>query len=50
MIESEKDCMGGSRQILCDPEFAKIPLAGLLSKEYAGERRKLIDSQARGEG
>src|SRR5947199_3036688 len=26
-----------------DPAFAKIPLAGLLSKKYAVERRKLID-------
>ncbi len=29
-------------QFSTDPEFAKIPLKGLLSKEYAAERRKLI--------
>ncbi|MBI5577836.1 MAG: gamma-glutamyltransferase [Deltaproteobacteria bacterium] len=27
---------------LCDPKFTKIPLEGMLSKEYASERRKLI--------
>ena len=27
---------------LCDPKFSKIPLEGMLSKEYANERRKLI--------
>lgn len=26
-----------------DPDFSDVPLAGLLSKEYASERRKLID-------
>ena len=26
-----------------DPDFTAVPLAGLLSKEYASERRKLID-------
>jgi gamma-glutamyltranspeptidase/glutathione hydrolase len=30
-------------QYLCDPKFSKIPLEGMLSKKYAGERRKLID-------
>jgi gamma-glutamyltranspeptidase/glutathione hydrolase len=28
---------------LCDPKFTKIPLEGMLSKEYASERRKLIN-------
>jgi gamma-glutamyltranspeptidase / glutathione hydrolase len=31
---------------LGDPNFAKVPLKGLLSKEYAAERRKLIGPQA----
>ena len=29
-----------------DPEFAAIPMQGLLSKDYADERRKLIGTQA----
>ena len=29
-----------------DPDFAKVPVAGLLSKEYAAARRKLIGAQA----
>lgn len=29
-----------------DPDFAKVPMRGLLSKEYAAERRKLIDRHA----
>jgi gamma-glutamyltranspeptidase/choline dehydrogenase-like flavoprotein len=28
---------------VADPKFADVPTAGLLSKEYAAERRKLID-------
>jgi gamma-glutamyltranspeptidase/glutathione hydrolase len=29
-----------------DPEFAEVPLADLLSREYAEERRDLVDAQA----
>src|SRR5207253_8219561 len=32
-----------SSDLLGDMDFIKIPYAGLLSKEYAAERRKLID-------
>ncbi len=31
---------------LGDPAFAQVPMKGLLSKEYAAERRKLIEPQA----
>ena len=34
---------GGSRPYLGDMDFIQIPYRGLLSKEYAAERRKLID-------
>jgi gamma-glutamyltranspeptidase / glutathione hydrolase len=43
MIEAKKIVWADRAKFYADPEFAKIPLAGLLSKEYAAERRKLID-------
>ena len=43
MIEAKKIAWADRAKFYADPEFAKIPLAGLLSKEYAGKRRKLID-------
>ncbi len=43
MIEAKKLAFEDRAKFYADPAFAKIPLAGLLSKEYAAERRKLID-------
>jgi len=43
MIEAKKIAWADRAKFYADPDFAKIPLAGLLSKEYAAERRKLID-------
>src|SRR5437868_4166964 len=43
MIEAKKIAWADRAKFYADPEFAKIPLAGLLSKEYAAERGKLID-------
>lgn len=43
MIEAKKLAWADRAKFYADPAFAKIPLAGLLSKEYATERRKLID-------
>src|SRR5207249_2766008 len=43
MIEAKKIAWADRAKFYADPEFTKIPLAGLLSKEYAAERRKLID-------
>ena len=43
VIEAKKIAWADRAKFYADPEFAKIPLAGLLSKEYAAERRKLID-------
>jgi gamma-glutamyltranspeptidase / glutathione hydrolase len=43
MIEAKKIVWADRAKFYADPAFAKIPLAGLLSKEYATERRKLID-------
>src|SRR6187200_515493 len=43
MVEAKKIAWADRAKFYADPEFAKIPLAGLLSKGYAAERRKLID-------
>src|SRR5213596_3232864 len=43
MIEAKKIAWADRAKFYADSEFAKIPLAGLLSKDYATERRKLID-------
>jgi gamma-glutamyltranspeptidase/glutathione hydrolase len=43
MIEAKKLAFEDRAKFYADPEFAKIPLKGLLSKAYAAERRKLID-------
>jgi gamma-glutamyltranspeptidase/glutathione hydrolase len=43
MIEAKKIAWADRAKFYADPDFAKIPLTGLLSKEYATERRKLID-------
>jgi len=43
MIEAKKIAWADRAKFYADPEFAKIPLAGLLSKQYATERRRLID-------
>jgi gamma-glutamyltranspeptidase / glutathione hydrolase len=45
MIEAKKIAWADRAKFYADPEFAKVPLAGLLSTTYAGERRKLIDPQ-----
>src|SRR5204863_2031802 len=45
MIEAKKIAWADRAKFYADPEFTKIPLAGLLSKEYAAERRKLIDPE-----
>src|SRR5437660_2194618 len=43
MIEAKKVVWADRAKFYADPAFAKIPLAGLLSKGYAAARRKLID-------
>src|SRR5881296_1292544 len=43
MVEAKKIAWADRAKFYADPDFAKIPLAGLLSKKYAAERRKLID-------
>ena len=43
MIEAKKIAWADRARFYADPDFAKVPLQQLLSKEYAIERRKLID-------
>lgn len=44
-VEAMKLAMADREKYLGDQDFIKIPYEGLLSKEYARERRSLIDSQ-----
>jgi gamma-glutamyltranspeptidase/glutathione hydrolase len=43
MIETKKIVWADRAKYYADPAFAKIPLTRLLSKEYAADRRRLID-------
>ncbi len=45
LVEAKKLVYEDRARYYADPEFAKIPLAGLLSKSYAAKRRKLIDPE-----
>jgi len=44
-VEAMKLAMADREKYLGDQDFIKIPYDGLLSKEYARERRSLIDSE-----
>jgi gamma-glutamyltranspeptidase/glutathione hydrolase len=45
-IEALRLAFADARWFVSDPQFTRIPLAQLLSKEYAAERRKLINPKA----
>jgi gamma-glutamyltranspeptidase/glutathione hydrolase len=42
-IEAQKLAYQDLRKFVADPRFSKVPVAGLLSKDYARERAALID-------
>ena len=46
MTEAKKLAFADREVYLADPEFVDVPIPGLLSKEYAAERRRLISQQA----
>ncbi len=48
MVEAKKLAFEDRAKFYADPDFNKIPLRGLLSKEYAAERRKLINPNRAG--
>src|ERR1043166_4482016 len=43
MIEAKKLAYADMRRYVCDPKFNQVPVAGMLSKSYAGERARLLD-------
>ena len=45
-IEAKKLAFEDRARLYADPDFAKIPIEQLISKEYAAERRKLINPDA----
>jgi gamma-glutamyltranspeptidase/glutathione hydrolase len=45
MVEAKKLAWADRAKFYADPDFSKAPVAQLISKPYAAERRKLIDPQ-----
>jgi gamma-glutamyltranspeptidase/glutathione hydrolase len=45
MIESLRLAFADARWYVADPKFSNVPMHELLSKDYADERRKLIDTK-----
>jgi len=45
MIEAKKLAYADVLRYVCDPQFNRIPVTSLLSKDYARERAKLIDPE-----
>lgn len=43
MVESKKLAFADREAFVADPDYIDVPMEGLLSKEYAKERAKLID-------
>jgi gamma-glutamyltranspeptidase/glutathione hydrolase len=43
MVEAKKIAWADRAKFYADPDFSKAPVAKLISKEYAAERRKFID-------
>ena len=46
LIEAEPLAFADRGAYIGDPEYTDVPLPGLLSKDYAGERRAMIPAEA----
>ena len=44
MIEAKKLAYADMYRYVADPKFSEVPVQGMLSKEYAAQRAKLVDS------
>ncbi len=42
-LESQKLAFSDRNKFMADSDFVKVPMAGMIDKSYAAERRKLID-------
>jgi gamma-glutamyltranspeptidase/glutathione hydrolase len=49
-LEASRLAFADRNAYVADPEFVDVPTVGLLSKEYAGERRKALDPARAGTG
>ena len=45
MVEAKRLAFADREAYMADPEWVEVPIPGLLSKEYAAERAKLIDPE-----
>ena len=45
MVEAKKLAFADRERYLADPNYVDVPVEGLLSKDYAADRRKLIDPE-----
>jgi len=43
VVEAMRRAFADRSEFIADPDYAKVPVAGLISKEYAATRRKTID-------
>ena len=45
MVEAKKLAFADREAYMADPDYVDVPVAGMLSKQYAAERARLIDSE-----